>query len=78
VVESHQKGQKIKQTPVVPEELAKVLEAYKGRWVAVYQGRLVAVADSASEAQAEAVKREITDPIVFRVPSHTIGLASFL
>lgn len=77
VVESTRKGQKIKQNPVVPEELARELEAYKGRWVAVFQGKLVGVADSASGAQVEALKRGITDPIVFRVPSQAIGLASF-
>jgi len=61
--------------PVIEEGLAQELEEHKGRWVAVDQGVLAAVADSAIEARAGALAKGITDPLVFRVSAHPDRIA---
>jgi len=58
------------QDPVIDNALAKELENYKGRWVAIDQGKLVATGNSASEVIAAAEKAGVTDPLVFRVATH--------
>jgi hypothetical protein len=65
------------QAPVISRELSKELGEHRGRWVAVFQERIVAVADSAGEAKEAALKSGVTDPMIFRVPEHYIGLATF-
>ena len=59
-----------KRPQVIDEELAKELSAYKGKWVAVDRGRVVASGDSATEAVEAAQKVGVTDPLVFRVSAH--------
>ena len=58
--------------PIIDEALAKELRDFKGQWVAVdVKGNKVAGSGaSASEALNAAVKRGITDPIVFRVSTN--------
>lgn len=63
--------------PVISQKLSAELEAYRGRWVAVLDDRLVAVADSVSAVQKLALERGVTDPVVFRVPTQYIGFVSF-
>lgn len=58
------------QNPVIDDVLAKELEKYKGLWVAIDQGKLVATGDSASDVIAAAEKAGVTDPLVFRVATH--------
>lgn len=65
------------QEPVIEEPLAGELEEYKGRWVAIFQDRVVAVGDSAVEVKEEALRQKVTDPLVFRVPLHPNRLAFF-
>jgi FMN phosphatase YigB (HAD superfamily) len=55
---------------VISSDLAKVLEDHKGRWVAIFGDDLVAVGDSAPEVIEQARNAGITDPTVFRVPTH--------
>jgi hypothetical protein len=55
---------------VIDEELAKELEAYKGKWVAVHGGKVIAAGDSATEAVQAALEVGVTDPLVFRVSAH--------
>jgi hypothetical protein len=55
---------------VIDEELAKQLEGYKGLWVAVDKGKVVASGDSATEAVQAALAVGVTDPLVFRVSTH--------
>ena len=54
--------------PAIDERLAKELERYRGKWVAIVGERVVGVGGSAAEAIAEALKAGETDPVVFRVP----------
>jgi len=63
------------QEPVIEDHLAEELEGHKGRWVAVYQDQIVAVGDSAVEVKEEATRKHITDPLVFRVPTHANRIA---
>jgi hypothetical protein len=63
--------------PVIEERLARELGEHRGRWVAIDQGILIAVDDTAAGARASALKRGVTDPIVFRVPAHPERLAFF-
>jgi len=63
------------QEPVIEGPLANELESHKGRWVAVYQDKVVAVGDSAIEVKEEATRKQITDPLVFRVPTHANRIA---
>jgi hypothetical protein len=59
-----------KQPQEIDAELARQLENYLGRWVAVYEGKVVASGNSASEAVEAALKEGVTDPLVFRVSAH--------
>lgn len=59
-----------KQPPVIDEQLARQLEGYRGRWVAVDKGKVVASGDSAAEAVEAALAVSVTDPLVFRVSAH--------
>jgi hypothetical protein len=63
------------QQPVIGPELAHELEEHKGRWVAVDNGQLVGVGDSAVEAKRLAEKGGHTDPMIFRVPTYPERLA---
>jgi hypothetical protein len=56
----------------VDSDLAELLEKYKGRWVAIDQvkGQIVAYGDSALEVQEKALAKHVTDPIIYRVPTH--------
>jgi hypothetical protein len=58
--------------PPIDEKLAEQLREYKGQWVAVSPDRnqVVAAGKSAKEALEAAVKRGVTDPLVFRVSAH--------
>ena len=56
--------------PEIDEDLARQLEDYKGRWVAVDKGVVVAAGDSAREAIEAALAVNVTDPLVFRVSAH--------
>ena len=59
-----------KQPQEIDAELARQLEDYKGRWVAVDKGRVVASGNSATEAVDAALAAGVTDPLVFRVSAH--------
>lgn len=59
-----------KQPQEIDAQLARQLENYLGRWVAVYEGRVVASGNSAMEAVEAALKEGVTDPLVFRVSAH--------
>jgi hypothetical protein len=61
--------------PAIEEPLARELERHQGRWVAVFQNRVVAVGDSAREVRDAAVAQGDTDPIVYRVPAHANRIA---
>jgi len=63
--------------PVIDKKLAEELAHHKGRWVAVYNGHVVASGASASEVVQAALKKQVTDPLVFRVTAHPERL-SFL
>lgn len=55
-------------TPAVfSAHLAAELDRHRGKWVAVLEDRVVAVADSAEAVVAAARAQQITDPLVFRV-----------
>lgn len=59
-----------KQPQEIDTELARQLENYLGRWVAVFEGRVVASGNSAKEAVDAALEEGVTDPLVFRVSAH--------
>lgn len=59
-----------KQPQEIDAELARQLEEYQGRWVAVDKGRVVASGNSAKEAVEAALEKQVTDPLVFRVSAH--------
>jgi Family of unknown function (DUF5678) len=61
--------------PVIEGPLSRELDHYKGRWVAVYESRIIAVSDSALEAKNQALDQGITDPLLFRVPMHSDRIA---
>ena len=63
--------------PAIGEKLAEQLAEHKGQWVAVYQGEVVAVGDSAVAVRDDALAKHITDPTIFRVPSHPERLAYY-
>jgi hypothetical protein len=58
--------------PVIDPALAAKLDRYKGRWVAVDQAnrRIIASADSAVAVVEAARAKQVTDPLVLRVPVH--------
>lgn len=49
-------------------ELEQELIQHPGRWVAMTRDRLIAVADSSSEAYEEAIRQGVETPILYRVP----------
>ena len=59
-----------KKRPAIDERLAKELERYKGQWVAIQGGHVVASGASATEAKKAAEIKGVTDPLVFRVSAH--------
>lgn len=56
--------------PVIDEKLSEELQRFKGKWVAVDRGKVVASGESAIEAKQEALKVNVTDPLIFRVTAH--------
>ncbi len=57
--------------PVIDRRLAKELdEQYRGRWVGIEDGRVVASGDSVIEVLDRARERGFPDPLVHRVPLH--------
>ena len=52
---------------VIEEPLALELEKFPGKWVAVFQEKVVAVGDSAPRVMEAASAKGITDPLIFRV-----------
>lgn len=58
-------------------DLTRELEKHKGKWVAVFQDRVVAVGDSPDQVLKEAEAGGITDPVVYRVPTRPDRLAFF-
>lgn len=64
--------------PLWSEDVAKELSEHRGRWVAVADDRLVAVADTLPEVRASALEQGIDDPLVFRAPSHPEQVAAYL
>lgn len=57
--------------PVIDRRLAQELEHYRGQWVAIEDGRVVAAGDSLSEALARARERSYPDPLTYHVPTHS-------
>lgn len=57
---------------VIDPLLASRLEPHKGRWVAIDEstGDVVGVGDSAADVQRLALAHHVTDPLIFRVPTH--------
>ncbi len=56
--------------PAIDEKLSKELTAYKGQWVALHNGQVVASGASAREAAEAALRGGVTDPLLFRVAAH--------
>jgi sirohydrochlorin ferrochelatase len=56
--------------PLIDERLAEELTRYKGQWVAVHNGHVVASGGSANEALQAARQAGVTDPLIFRVTAH--------
>jgi hypothetical protein len=55
--------------PVIDASLAEELDAYRGRWVAIDDGHVIAAADLL-DVLALARERPVPDPLVYQVPSH--------
>jgi hypothetical protein len=56
--------------PVIAEALGTELQKHLGRWVAVFEDRVVGVGDTAKEATDAALAVHVTDPLVIRVPAY--------
>jgi hypothetical protein len=56
--------------PVIDRRLAEELDGYRGRWVAIEDGHVVAAGDSLSEALERARECGFPDPLTYRVPLH--------
>lgn len=56
--------------PLIDERLAQELVRYKGLWVAVHNGHVVASGRSAKQVLQAALEAGVTDPLVFRVSAH--------
>jgi len=56
--------------PVIDRQLAEELDGYRGRWVAIEDGHVVASGDSVIDVLARARERSFPDPVVFQVPMH--------
>jgi hypothetical protein len=70
-------GEKAVQPPLIEVSLAVELEKHKGRWVAVFDGQIVAVGDSASEVRDQSLAKQVTDPTLFRVPVNPHRIAYY-
>ncbi len=54
-------------------DLSKVLEPFKGMWVALTdKDRVISANKSAKKAHQEAVKKGYKEPILFKVPQHDL------
>lgn len=62
---------------LIDETLARELENYKGRWVGIDKGRVVASGRSAREVLQAANRAGVTAPLVFRVSAHPERLSLF-
>ncbi|HVS27525.1 MAG TPA: DUF5678 domain-containing protein [Burkholderiales bacterium] len=67
----------IRTPPAINKELAKELERFKGKWVAVALGHVVGSGTSADKAKQAALKNGETDPLIFRVSAHPERLNLF-
>lgn len=56
--------------PVIDRRLAEELEHYRGCFVAIEDGQVVASGNSVIEVLARARERSFPDPLIFRVPGH--------
>jgi hypothetical protein len=56
--------------PVIDGALAEELAAYRGRWVAIQDGHVVAAADDLRGVLQHARERGVPDPLVYQVPTH--------
>lgn len=56
--------------PVIDRQLAKELDQYRGRYVAIDDGHVIASGESPTDVLAEARERGYPDPLLHRVPSH--------
>jgi hypothetical protein len=56
--------------PVIDAALAEELDAYRGRWVAIDDGHVIAAADDVLDVVALARERGVEDPLLFHVPLH--------
>ena len=56
--------------PVIDRQLAEELDQYRGLFVAIEDGHVVASGESVIEVLARARDRSFPDPLVFRVPKH--------
>jgi hypothetical protein len=56
--------------PVIDRHLAEELDQYRGLWVAIEDGHVVASGDTLSEALDRARERSFPDPLMYRVPKH--------
>jgi hypothetical protein len=56
--------------PVIDASLAAALEQYRGQWVAIDQGRVVAAGETLAEALDRAQAQASHDPLLYRVPAH--------
>jgi hypothetical protein len=54
-------------------DLSKILEPFKGMWVALTDAdRVISANKSAQKAHEEAVKKGYKEPILFKVPLHDV------
>ena len=53
-----------------PIDLSKILNPFKGKWVALSndETKVVASGDSLKEVRQKAIKKRENDPIIFKVP----------
>lgn len=56
--------------PLWPDTVADELRGHLGRWVAIDDERIVAVADTLDEVHAQSEAQGVTEPLVFRVPAN--------
>lgn len=55
--------------PVIDAALAEELDAYRGRWVAIDDGHVIAAADDLLDVVALARERSVEDPLRNHVPA---------
>jgi hypothetical protein len=61
-------GEPVIHPPPSDERLNQEFMNYKGKWVAIDDGKIVAYGDRAVEARDEALARGASDPLIFHVP----------